>query len=240
MDRAGVDRSVLVGWYWEHAASAELQNQCLRAWREQQPGRFHTFAAVHPGLFAENSVDDTLNQWLSEGFCGLGEIHPVLQGFDLSQSPWKEIMQWAESHQWPVLFHVTEPLGRPHPGNIETPLQCFLDLAVQHPELPIILAHYGGLGFFQELNPFVRRRFKRVYYDTAASPLLYDDRVLTLACEVVGPEKLLWGTDFPLRCRRDQEQAGFEEWLERARNALGHPEWEAAVLGENLKRLLPQ
>jgi predicted TIM-barrel fold metal-dependent hydrolase len=239
MDRAGVDRAVLVGWYWEHAASAELQHQCFRKWRGKYPERFHAFAPVHAGLFRGEPVEEILNRWRDQGFCGLGEIHPVIQGFDLSKSPWREMMRWAEAHQWPVLFHVTEPVGRPHPGNRETPLGCFLDLAVRHPDLPMILAHYGGLAFFQELNPFVRRRFKRVYYDTAASPLLYDDRVLALACEVVGPGKLLWGTDFPLRSSRKQEQAGFGEWLERARAALGRPDWEKAVLGENLQRLLP-
>lgn len=238
MDRAGVDRALLVGWYWEQAASTDLQNQCLIEWCQKYHGRFHAFASIHSGLFGTEPVEDTLARLRDRGFSGIGEIHPAIQGFDPLRSPWREIMAWAESHQWPVLFHVTEPLGRPHPGTIETPLRCFLDLALRHPDLPIILAHYGGLSFFQELNPFVRKRFKRVYYDTAASPLLYDDRVLRLACEVVGAEKVLWGTDFPLRIRRSQEAAGFDEWLERARAVIGDPEWEKAVLGENLQRLL--
>ena len=37
-----------------------------------------------------------------------------------------------------------------------------------------------------------------MYFDTAASPYLYDAGVYRLAIELVGVEKILFGSDFPL------------------------------------------
>jgi hypothetical protein len=63
----------------------------------------------------------------------------------------------------------------------------------------IVLAHWGGgLFFYSLLKKEVKQRLKHVYFDTAASPYLYDPKVYRLAIELVGVEKILFGSDFPL------------------------------------------
>ena len=37
-----------------------------------------------------------------------------------------------------------------------------------------------------------------VYFDTAASPFLYRPQIYETAASIVGPEKILMGTDYPL------------------------------------------
>ena len=37
-----------------------------------------------------------------------------------------------------------------------------------------------------------------VYYDTAASPFIYSRKIYAIAREIVGAEKIFFGTDFPL------------------------------------------
>ena len=37
-----------------------------------------------------------------------------------------------------------------------------------------------------------------VWYDTAASPYLYDKSIWKTAADIIGAEKILFGTDFPL------------------------------------------
>jgi predicted TIM-barrel fold metal-dependent hydrolase len=69
-----------------------------------------------------------------------------------------------------------------------------------------------------------------VWFDTAASHLLYDDRIYRTAIDLVGVDKILWGSDFPLT-----SQANAIE-LTRAVN-LGENEL-AALLGGNAARLL--
>jgi predicted TIM-barrel fold metal-dependent hydrolase len=76
--------------------------------------------------------------------------------------------------------------------------------------------------------PEVRAACARVYYDTAASHLLYDDAIYRSAL-AWAPTRILWGSDCPLVSpHRD---------LARIR-ALGlAPESQAALLGGNLARL---
>jgi uncharacterized protein len=84
-------------------------------------------------------------------------------------------------------------------GKAATPLADYYDTAVAHPTLPLILAHWGGGLLFYEQMPRLRRHLQNVYYDTAASPLLYPTATIfptALAC--VSPHKLLYGSDFPL------------------------------------------
>ncbi|NWF56902.1 MAG: amidohydrolase family protein [Syntrophaceae bacterium] len=78
--------------------------------------------------------------------------------------------------------------------------------------------------------PEVARAAQRVYYDTAASPFLYRPQIYSLAARIVGPGRILWGSDFPLlspkRYFRELAEAGLSS---RARDQ---------VLGENARKLL--
>ena len=62
----------------------------------------------------------------------------------------------------------------------------------------IILAHWGGGFFFYELMPEIARAAQRVYYDTAASPFLYRPLIHKIALRIVGPGRILFGSDYPL------------------------------------------
>src|ERR1039458_7018674 len=63
--------------------------------------------------------------------------------------------------------------------------------------------------------PEVRELCTRVWFDTAALPHLYRPSVIRDAATLVGAERLLLGTDFPLlglaRYRRTLDEAGLDE-----------------------------
>ena len=44
----------------------------------------------------------------------------------------------------------------------------------------------------------VKEISKNVYYDTAASSFLYNPKIFELAIEIVGSEKIIFGSDFPI------------------------------------------
>ena len=71
---------------------------------------------------------------------------------------------------------------------------------------------------------------KNIYYDTAASPYLYDPSVYKAALSLAGEGKILFGSDYPLikpsRYYKDLDTAGIS------------PEDRAAILGGNAERLL--
>ena len=56
----------------------------------------------------------------------------------------------------------------------------------------------GGIFFFNVLKKEVKEGLKNVYFDTAASPFLYDPEIYKYAVEIAGLDKILFGSDFPL------------------------------------------
>jgi predicted TIM-barrel fold metal-dependent hydrolase len=60
--------------------------------------------------------------------------------------------------------------------------------------------------------PEVAKVMANVYYDTAASPFIYSKKVYAIASQILGAEKILFGTDFPLisprRYFKELEESG--------------------------------
>jgi predicted TIM-barrel fold metal-dependent hydrolase len=104
----------------------------------------------------------------------------------------------AEKTGAPVMIHVNEPVGHSYPGKIPVDFQGLLRLITACPDLNFILAHFGGGIFFYNLMPEVAKILSNTYFDTAAAPFLYDSRIFEVACRILGPEKILFGSDFPL------------------------------------------
>ena len=238
MDKSEVGRAVLLGWYWENPETCELHNQWCSQWIARDPDRFIGFFSLHPEL--QNPIE-SLTRSKDLGFIGIGECHPWLQDASIQNENWMKCMEFAAAEGWPVTFHVTEPVGHNYPGRVQTPFEEFLWLARHLPELKIILAHAGGLFPFYELNPKIRPELKNVYYDLAACPLLYDPEIYRKLIEVVGVEKILWGTDYPLRIfPATQKEPDFISFKNLVLKEAELSESERdAIFGNNLLALLP-
>jgi len=235
MDEAGVAACVMLGWYWERQETCDLQNGWYSEWIRKYPGRLVGFAAVQPA--AGRSSMDGLERALDSGLCGVGEILPQAQGFALDDPWWRRVVEGAIRRRVPITLHATDPGAGPAAGP-KTPLDAYVRLAREYPEATLILAHWGGGMAFQEprqdepLPP-------NLYFDTAASPLLYDPGVFRRAVDRVGAARVLYGSDYPLILYpRESRQPGFRRFLgEIDRSGLDDGE-RAAILGGNVRRLL--
>lgn len=235
MDAAGVAQAVLLGWYWTQECVCRWHNAVMAEWIQSAPDRFIGFAAIFPN---ENVVDQ-LEAAKAMGFRGAGEMHIGVQGLDEARLHWETMAKWCASEGWPINFHVTETAGHEHPGAIATPLQEFVRMAEAQPDLKMILAHWGGgLAYFEQ-NPRLRQILKNVHYDTAASPLLYDVSIFKQMVGLVGIEKLLFGSDFPLRIYpRRQKLPEMTRFIAAIRDEGGLDDAElSALLGGNFLRL---
>jgi hypothetical protein len=127
----------------------------------------------------------------------------------------RPVLSSMERQALPLLLHTNETLGHPYPGKGQTPVERFYELIALFPRLTVILAHWGGGLPFYELMPEVAKVMANVYYDTAASPFLYSNRIYAIASEIVGAKRILFGTDFPLlsprRYYREMETSGLSE-----------------------------
>ncbi len=236
MDRAGVDRAVLLGWYWEHESTCRWHNQLMSEWIKECPDRLLGFAAIYPN---ENVIDQ-LELAADLGFCGVGELHIGVQKFDASSPYWSAMADWCVAQKWPINFHVTEAAGHDHPGSVPSPLQSFVQLARSAPELKMILAHWGGgLPFFEQ-NPKIRETLKNVYYDVAASPLLYDIDIFQRMVNLVGADKILFGSDYPLRVYpRNQKTPDMEMYIQEIQKESGLSDNELdRIFGRNFAHLI--
>ena len=236
MDESGIERTVLMGWYWEHASTCAEQNRWHAELIEREPGRWLAFASIQP--LDRSSTMDELRFAVDHGFKGIGEIHPAVQGFSLRDPAWLEVAEFASANGLIINLHVTEPVGRPYKPKAETEYEDIQWLVERFPDLRIVLAHWGGLVLFHELNPYVRKLFKNVYYDTAASPLLYDPGVFNLAVEAVGAEKLLYGSDYPLMLYpRLEKTPGFARFIDEIREVVPDTRVLSLILGGNARKL---
>jgi uncharacterized protein len=237
MDRDGVDLAVLQGWYWQSPETCSWHNRYYQQCLQRHPNRLAAFATVQASD-RRAALEEV--RWAKEaGFAGLGELCPQAHGASLLDPDWMAVFEAAVAADLPVLLHVSEPVGATYPGKTRTPLEEFQLLARALPELRLVLAHWGGLLPFFELNRTCRRDFRNVAYDTAASPVIYDSRVYAAAAAVVGADKILFGSDYPLLTKpKACPEPGFAAALEEVRAAGLDSAACAAVLGGTALRWL--
>ena len=127
----------------------------------------------------------------------------------------RPLLEVADQFGLAITVHTSEPVGHLYQGKGHTTPQLtmrFIENARDFPNVKIVCAHWGGGLPFYALMPEVKDALQNVWFDTAASPFLYSPGVFPIAAELVGADKILLGSDFPLigyrRIRRQVEEAG--------------------------------
>jgi predicted TIM-barrel fold metal-dependent hydrolase len=233
MDAAGVERAVLLGWYWEKAATCTWQNRFYAACVREHPDRLSAFATVHPEAGMEATLAE-LHRAREDGLIGIGELSPHSQNYPIDHPVFAAVLARAGEYGWPVNLHVTDPAGMSYRGRVETPLADFVTLARRFPATNFILAHWGGLLPLLPAHVGVGQ-LANMYFDTAASPLLYEADVWSRALPAIGSDRVLFGSDFPLNLYpRLDERPSLVRLVAEARHGGAGP----AVLAANARRLL--
>ena len=229
MDRDGVDRSVVMGIGWTDRGLAREANDYIVESVSRFPDRLTGFGAVNPA-WAEEAAREA-ERCASAGLVGIGELHPDTQGYDLgderTMGPLMEAAPGAGADRADALVGARGPHV---PGQGETRPEVVWRFIRNFPDATIVCAHWGGGLPFYALMPEVKEALANVYFDTAASPFLYDRRVFEAGVGLVGAGRILLGSDYPLlqasRLLRQIEKAGLPE---------GEKE---AIRGGNAGRLL--
>ena len=238
MDAAGVEKVVLLGWHWEQPATCARQNRFHAECVAAHPDRLAAFATVNPSAGAE-AVETEIRCAHEEGLCGLGELSPHSQHYAMDDPALAGALTVAAELGWPVNLHVTDTTSGNYPGRVETPLDDFLWVATAHPQVRFVLAHWGGGLAFRKTDPDHRRVPSNVWYDTAASPLNYDKRIWRTGFDVAPPEKVIFGTDYPLRLYpKSDGDPGWRTILAEIGQAGLTPEEQAQLFAGNVARLL--
>jgi len=228
MERAGVSYAVAASFGWRDAENGFACTDYMLEERARTGGRVLPLAYIQPALGASGLR--RLERDLANGCVGIGELMPSGQGFDLDDhaalAPYFDV---AAEASVPVMIHVSEPIGHAYPGKADVAVASMWRLAKSFPRVRFVAAHWGGGLPFYELMPEVREDLANVWYDTAATSYLYDVRIFKVVVDLVGAERVLFASDYPLlrysRLMPTLDLAG-----------LNHDE-SRLVMGENAARL---
>ena len=228
MDENRVDQAVVFGFPWTDIDLAKTHNNYIMETVQKYPDRFiglGCFDPASPGAAAETE------RCLTGGLSGIGELAFYQSGIDDSALKQLEpVMGMCADRSLPVLIHTNEPVGHDYHGKTPITLSQVYGLIKRYAENKIVLAHWGGgLFFYALMKKEVKESLKNVYFDTAASPYLYDAEVYQVAIKFAGIDKILFGSDYPLlapkRYFSEMQQSGL------AQNQIDQ------ICGLNAKRL---
>jgi len=196
MDRSGVQKSVAFGFGWRDPGLLREANDYVIDAVRRHPERLVGFGIVNPAC--PDKAAKELERCAANGLRGVGELMPNGQGFSLDdERAMRPVVKVALAHQMPILSHTSEPVGHLYPGKGTVNPDVIYRFVEMFPEATLVCAHWGGGLPFYELMPEVMRKFRHVYYDTAASLYLYRDKIFFLAGNLM-PDKVLFATDYPL------------------------------------------
>ncbi|MFC1488377.1 amidohydrolase family protein [Thermodesulfobacteriota bacterium] len=197
MDEQGVDVSVVFGFPWQNAETFKKHNDYIIESVEKYPGRLVGLGCFDP--FNAAAGTEAL-RCIEGGLSGIGELAFYHSGIDEACiEKLIPVMDICLDRGLPVLIHTNEPVGHVYPGKSPNTLKEIYNLVKRFPENKIVLAHWGGgILFYNLLKREVKETFENVYFDTAASPFLYDAEIYLLAKQTIGTNKILFGSDFPL------------------------------------------
>ena len=229
MDGEGIDVSVVLNIGWSSHELCRETNDYIMEAVARYPGKLIGFCAVQP-LAGDKAVIE-LERCVRGGLKGIGEIRSDTQGFDLGDTAlMAPIIQAAKKHNLIVLTHASEPVGHYYSGKgtiTPGPLYRFI---TNFPGLTLVCAHWGGGLPFYALMPEVAQALTNVYFDTAASPWLYRDDIFKHVAEIIGAEKILYGSDYPLMKQ--------SKLVKSIRSLSISEKAKDMILGGNAKKLL--
>ncbi|MBM4404883.1 MAG: amidohydrolase [Chloroflexi bacterium] len=229
LDGSGFDAAWVLNIGWQTYAACRESNDYILASAKRYPKRLVPFCSVNPmwGALAVKEIE----RCAALGARGLGELHPDTQGYDIANARvMAPVMEAARRRRLIVAAHASEPVGHRYPGKGRVTPERLLAFVETFPNQPIVLAHWGGGLPFYALMPEVRKALKNTYFDTAASPFLYEPKVFEAAATLIGHEKILFATDWPLIA-----QPRLGEQVAKAKLPTGA---KRAIMSENARRLV--
>lgn len=196
LDSIGVDRAVLINYVApETMGFGPEVNQWIADYVKADPKRLLACGSVHP-KFSSNVMAD-MEQIVRLGIRMI-KIHPPHQliypnAYTQGVKELEIIYRAAEANGIPVMIHTGTSIFPGARNKYGDPIYVD-DVAVDFPDLKILLAH-GGRPLWMDTAFFLIRRHKNVYLDISGIPpktlLEYFPRLEEIA------SKTLFGTDFP-------------------------------------------
>ena len=233
MDRAGVERAGLINYPSPDVLGfTDECNAYSARYAEAAPERLLPFGGVHPRFAGD--IKGHVDELLEMGIRCL-KIHPPHQLFPANAYTQGlltlgTLYRRCQEHRLPVMVHTGTSVFPGARCKYGRPMELD-DVAIDFPDLQIIMAH-GGRPLWMDEAFFIVRRHPNVWLELSGIPptkvLEYFPRLEEIA------DRVLWGTDWPSPGVRDMG-ANLELFL-----GLPLPgEVKAKITTENAWKLFP-
>jgi predicted TIM-barrel fold metal-dependent hydrolase len=184
-------QAAATGW---HVPNDEVERHVRLA-----PERFVFFASIDP---AQHGFVEELERCHRDLHCRGVKLAPIYQGVHPLDPRYREIYRYCEKHHLPILTHMATTFSSGTPLEYGRPAHMD-QVAVDFPELKIVLAHMGHPWEGETIA--VIRRNANVYADISA--LYYRPwqfyNSMRLVTEYRAESKVLFGSDFPFTTTAD-------------------------------------
>jgi predicted TIM-barrel fold metal-dependent hydrolase len=236
MDRVGMARMGLVNYPAPAVMGfGPTTNDWVAHYRDAAPDRLLAWGGMHPALTPD--ADSEMRRLLDELRLDGIKVHPPHQeiapnGYlDGSVPQLATLYAACEQRGVPVMIHTGTSVFPGARSRLGDPMLCD-DVAVDFPELKLVLAHCGRPLWYEQAF-FVARRHPNVWLELSGIPPHKLPELLPLLEEV--GDRVLWGTDWPSPGVKDL-RSNAEVFC-----ALdGYPDaFKQAVLVDNPARLFP-
>lgn len=229
MDRDGVDTSVVLNIGWTTPELCIETNDYILESVARYPKRLIGFGAIQPR--SQDAAITEIERCAAGGLKGVGELRSDVQAFDITDKAlMTPVVEALVEHKQILLTHASEPVGHQYPGKGTITPDILYRFITGFPQLTVVCAHWGGGLPFFALMPEVKKALRNVYFDTAASPFLYSPGIYPQVVSLLGADKILFGSDYPLMPPN--------RLITEIKSLAFHGETENLILGGNARRLL--
>jgi predicted TIM-barrel fold metal-dependent hydrolase len=229
MDEAGIDLSVVLNIGWVSQELCVKTNDYILDSVSRYPTRLVGFCAIQPR--AGDAAIAELERCAKAGAKGIGELRSDVQGFNLTdKATMKPVVDAALKHDLIFLTHSSEPVGHEYSGKGSITPDILYSFIAAFPNIKLVCAHWGGGLPFYALMPEVAKALANVFFDTAATVFLYKPEIFEQVSRIIGSDKILFGTDYPLMHQN--------RVIAQIQSAQLLEEDKARILGANAQKLL--
>ena len=187
--------SILGSWghrsptYFPSPDDVRHANESMVQMQRAVPGRVFGYCVVNPNY--PTQAQDEIVRGLDQGLVGI-KLAASRRADDPLLDP---IASVAAERGVPVLHHVWQHRRRDWPGQDASDAVELARLASRHPDADFIVAHLGGGGeWAHSLRAVMEPR--NLWVDLSGSGV--DVGMLESALEMLGAERLIWGTDLTM------------------------------------------
>jgi predicted TIM-barrel fold metal-dependent hydrolase len=228
----GIGKTVLLGWDAEtNTGNPPVPNDYVAEVRDEYADFFVGFASVDP--LKDDCVEEAERAVTDLDLSGF-KFQQIAQGFDPSDPEHEELFATIEDLGVPVVFHGgNSTLGAGAPGGRGLKIKygnpmLIDDVAAEHPDLQILLAHPAFPWEKEQLA--ICQQKGNVYMDLSGwMPRYIDDQVLHYAKTLL-QDKVMFGTDYPM--------IDPEPWLEQFAELDFPDDVQRKILWENAEEFL--